>query len=165
VLAVLTREPLPARPGVDPELDWPLLASHEVHRRLTALTQARNTARASVRVAPRRMRLRASVELEERRVSSMYLFAGGALELVRAIGEAEEAGADDRAAAAEVQILARAVRALLAAARPWSTLGLVEPRRLAEGLLASPERADRVPVSAAARRLARDLIELLPAGG
>ena len=92
VRSVLLREPLPPSRGSDRDMDWPLAASHEVHRRLTALTAARRTARANVRIAPRRMPMRGRVEAEERRVAGMYLLAGGALALVRAIADADEEG-------------------------------------------------------------------------
>jgi hypothetical protein len=99
-------------------MDWPLAASHEVHRRLTALTAARKTARANVRIAPRRMRMRGRVEAEERRVAGMYLLAGGALSLVRAIADADDGGASiDDTALGEVDSLALAVNSLQAAER------------------------------------------------
>src|SRR5437763_120532 len=43
--------------GTIPERDWALRASHEVHRELAALAQARSTAWANVRIAPRRWHL------------------------------------------------------------------------------------------------------------
>ncbi len=166
--AVLRREPLPAHRHRDPDMDWTLLASHEVHRRLTALTQARSTARAVVRIAPRRMRLRARVELEERRVAVMYLLAGGALSLVRALADSEESGERvDEAAQREVQALAEAVRSLPAAQRPWSALALVGARREMTELLAAPLPGGSpasLAVSTAARRVARDLLALIPVG-
>ncbi len=181
VLAVLQREPLPGARGGGADAAWPLAASHEIHRRLSGLTAARNTARASVRVAPRRMRLRARVDAEERRVSRLYLLAGGALTLARAAGEAEQGGSSTPQAAAsagkaeahgppageQVDSLARAVRTLLAAERPWSTLALVGARRDAERLLAAPAptgTVEQIAVSSAARRVASDLLALLPEG-
>lgn len=166
LLSVLRREPLPARRVRDPDMDWTLGASHEVHRKLTALTQARSTARAVVRIAPRRMHLRRLVEAEERRVAVMYLLTSGALSLVRTIsGEQEEGAAVGAAAQREVEELAAAVRSLLAAERPWAALGLVEARRRVSALLASPlptSSPQGAAVSTAARRVARDLLALIP---
>jgi uncharacterized membrane protein YgaE (UPF0421/DUF939 family) len=166
--SVLRREPLPRRSGADADMDWPLAASHEVHRRLTALTQARSTARASVRIAPRRMHLRDRVEAEERRVAVMYLLTGGALSLVRAIDDGErQSGGVAASAQAEVSELAAAVQALLAAPRPWAALALVGVRGHVEVLLAAPPPAGSpqdIAVSTAARRAARDLLALIGDG-
>jgi uncharacterized membrane protein YgaE (UPF0421/DUF939 family) len=168
VRSVLMREPLPRARGRDPDIDWALAASHEVHRRLTALTAARRTAGASVRIAPRRMRMRGRVESEERRVAGMYLLAGGALSLVRAIADAEEDGTGiEGEVLEEVDSLAAAVPSLLAAERPWAALALVEPRRRLGALLAAPlpsRRPESAAVAIAARRVARDLLGVLPDG-
>jgi len=167
VRAVLLREPLPPSSGSDRDMDWPLAASHEVHRRLSALTAARSTARANVRIAPRRMRMRARVEAEERRVAGMYLLAGGALSLVRAIADADEDGAGvEPAVREEVDSLALAVNSLHAAQRPWTALALVDPRRRVSELLEAPlpsHRPESAAVAIAARRLARDILAVMPA--
>jgi len=166
VRSVLLREPLPPSRGSDRDMDWPLAASHEVHRRLTALTAARKTARANVRIAPRRMRMRARVEAEERRVAGMYLLAGGALALVRAIADADEEGTGvEEGVREEVESLALAVNSLQAAERPWSALALVDPRRRASELLAAPlpgSRPESAAVAIASRRLARDILAVMP---
>jgi uncharacterized membrane protein YgaE (UPF0421/DUF939 family) len=167
IASVLAREPLPAARGRDPDMDWPLAASHEVHRRLTALTAARSTARANVRIAPRRMHLRGEVDAEERRVAGMYLLASGALSLVRVIADAEAAGAQiEQPVLDEVDSLALAVRSMRSAERPWSALALVEPRRRASEVIAAPRPGggpESAAVAIAARRVAHDLIAVLPA--
>ncbi|HEX3510298.1 MAG TPA: FUSC family protein [Solirubrobacteraceae bacterium] len=161
VLAVLDGEPLPGAREESRGDDWSLAASQEIHRRLSALTAARNTARSSVRVAPRRMRLRALVDAEEQRVSRIYLLTGGSLALARA-------GLDDGPAGErETAALAAAVRTLLAAERPWSALALEGARReLGFVLQAAPPQGspERSAAWGAARRVAGDLIALLPAG-
>jgi len=160
---ILANEP-PA--GDAAAADWALAASQSMHERLAALTAARQTARSSVRVAPRRMRERGRVDAEERRVTGIYLLANATLGLVRTVADAEQQGfgADPRREVAE---LASAVRALPAAARPWSTIALIDTRRRLERMLAAPLPQDSVAdtaVSVAARRVARDLLAVLPAG-
>lgn len=166
VRSVLAREPLPPSRSRDRDMDWPLAASHEVHRRLTALTAARSTARANVRIAPRRMHMRGRVDAEERRVAGMYLLAGGALSLVRVIADAEEEGAPlEGTVLEEVDSLALAVNSLQAAQRPWSALALVEPRRRASELVETPlpsRRPESAAIAIAARRLARDVLAVMP---
>ncbi len=150
----------------DPAMAWLLAASHEVHRQLTALTQARSTARAAVRVAPRRMPMRAVVENEERRVARMYLLASATIDLVRTIVDLGARGADPSAErSSEVGELADAMRELLDAPRPW-------PRRTGERIgehmhglerrslpRDSPEDAI---IALAARRVAQDIMRMLP---
>ncbi len=147
LLSVLRREPLPARVR-DPDIDWTLGASHEVHRRLTALTQARSTARAVVRIAPRRMHLRTRVEAEERRVAVMYLLASETLSLVRAIGGEEEGERVGAAARAEV---GRAGRGGAIAARGGTAVGRA---RAGRGAAAGP-RAARLAAAASRTRRSR----------
>ena len=118
LLHILEGRPRPTRANgdrgadADPDTEWALTASHEVHRQLTALTQARGTARASVRIAPRRMSMRAIVENEERRVARMYLLANAALDLVRTIVDFGARGADPSAErSSEIRELGRDARA------------------------------------------------------
>ncbi len=146
---------------------WVLAASHDVHARLTALTQARGTARTVVRVAPRRMRMRSVVGREERRVASLYLLASAVLSLIRATMDVQEleGAAPPRECLDELDELAGAVDTLAQAARPW-------PRPTLEEVSASMDRLVRralprdPPVSAilgtAVRRVAADVLRLLP---
>jgi uncharacterized membrane protein YgaE (UPF0421/DUF939 family) len=156
-------------PAADSDFEWALSASHEVHERLTRLTVARRSARATVRIAPRRFRLRAYVAREELRLSHMYLLAVGVLGLMRIVLDAEEAGeVPDAAMAAEIDRLASAMRLLAAAPRPLAgahlsdvdarlTLIARDQRRLA---LSASDR-----VGASARRVSGDLERLLPGYG
>jgi uncharacterized membrane protein YgaE (UPF0421/DUF939 family) len=66
------------------EHGWALAASYEIHQRLAELARARSTAQANVRVAPRRWRLRETVDAETRRTAQLDLLANAALGLVRA---------------------------------------------------------------------------------
>jgi uncharacterized membrane protein YgaE (UPF0421/DUF939 family) len=167
----------PALARADPEMGRALAASHEVHRRLTALTQARATARTSVRIAPRRIHMRATVEREERRAARMYLVAGGVLDLMRSAIDLDEQRAPDGtpgravprnplppACAAEVDELAGALRTLLHAPRPWpaAVVEVLAAQMRDLRLRALPrEPAAGAVVSSAAKRLAGDVIDLL----
>jgi uncharacterized membrane protein YgaE (UPF0421/DUF939 family) len=64
--------------------DFALEKGYEIHQLLAALARARSTARANVRVAPRRWRLRAAVNAEIRRTAQLDLLANAVLGLVRA---------------------------------------------------------------------------------
>jgi uncharacterized membrane protein YgaE (UPF0421/DUF939 family) len=64
--------------------DWALAASYEIHQQLAGLARARSTARANVRIAPRRWRLRQTVDAENRRTAQLDLLANTVLGLVRA---------------------------------------------------------------------------------
>lgn len=150
----------------DPDTDWALASSHEVHRQLTALTQARGTARASVRVAPRRMSMRAVVENEERRVARMYLLANAALDLIRTIVDFGARGVDPSAErSSEIRELSDAMRELANAPRPW-------PRRTVEQISERMRELERRSLprdspedaitALAARRVAQDIMRMLP---
>jgi uncharacterized membrane protein YgaE (UPF0421/DUF939 family) len=156
----------PAARDADPEMDWALSASHDLHRRLTALTQARGTARTTVRVAPRRMRMRAVVEQEEMRVARMYLLASGVLSLMRTIMDVEERGvAAAPQRASEIDELDGAFGSLLDAPRPWRPASVHEIAGQMQELAGRPlprEPPESVFTATAARRVARDMIGVLP---
>ncbi|HEV3047683.1 MAG TPA: FUSC family protein [Solirubrobacteraceae bacterium] len=157
----------PGRAADEVEMEWVLAASHRIHVLLTALTQARGTARTAVRVAPRRLRMRPLVEAEERRVAHLYLLAGGALALARTMVDLEELepGASERFAQG-VDTLARAVRELLATRRPWPRDTVAALRADLQGLRTEPlphGRADAV-LAASIKRTAGDVVRLLPDG-
>jgi uncharacterized membrane protein YgaE (UPF0421/DUF939 family) len=168
LMGILEQRTYEASHGVDaePDMDRALSASHELHRRLTALTQARSTARASVRVAPRRMAMRARVEMEERRVARMYLLASGVLSLMRMLIDVREYGGDPASqCVSEINELAAALRTLLLAPRPWPQRVIAETTHSMVELTSRP-LARESPASAilttAARRVAADVIALLP---
>jgi uncharacterized membrane protein YgaE (UPF0421/DUF939 family) len=168
LLRILEQHPPPASEATesDPDMDPALTASHQVHRQLTALTQARRSARTSVRVAPRRMSMRSTVEREESRVARLYLLASGVLSLMRTMIDLAEQRAGPRPELiSEVQELARTLRTLLEAPRPWRPPTVSEARARVQALLGIPPPRDS-PQSAtattAARRVARDVLALLP---
>jgi uncharacterized membrane protein YgaE (UPF0421/DUF939 family) len=150
------------------DMDPALSASYLVHRRLTTLTQARDTARVSVRVAPRRMLMRGAVEAEETRVARMYLLASGVLTLMRTMADiGETSGALSDARESEVRDLAGALELLLRAPRPWPELTIAgvtgKMRDLCERPIGGETPAGAI-VASAARRVAGDVINLLPEG-
>jgi uncharacterized membrane protein YgaE (UPF0421/DUF939 family) len=100
--------------------DWVLEKNLVVQAQLSALARARQTARANVRVAPRRWRLRQVVDEENRRTLTVDLLATAVLGLLRAATLAVE-GNEPAVAARQRHIteLAAAVRALARAPRPW----------------------------------------------
>lgn len=149
-------------------MDWALSASHMVHGRLTALTRARDTALVSVRVAPRRMPMRHAVEAEEMRVARIYLLASGALTLMRTTTDlGGTRGALSAVCQAEVQELADTLELLVSAPRPWTPAVVDEVRRRMRSLRGRPTDAE-TPASAivttAARRVAGDILRVLPEG-
>jgi uncharacterized membrane protein YgaE (UPF0421/DUF939 family) len=158
--------PTPDPDDADPDMDWALVASHDVHRRLAVLTEARSTASATVRVAPRRMWMLAIVEREDMRVARMYLLASGGLSLMRTMLDVGEGGAAaPPECVSEVDELAGALRTLADAPRPWPAATVREVTRRMQQLGRRP-RGEQSPASAvlttAARRVARDMIGLLP---
>jgi len=167
LLRILEQRPAPASEGLetDPDTDPALTASHVVHRALTALTQARATARTSVRVAPRRMSMRSTVEHEEARVARLHLLAGGVLSLLRTmIDHAGEPAAPGPELIAEVQEIARTLRILLDAPRPWRDPTVVEARARMQALVDRPLPGDspqNAITTMAARRVACDVLGLL----
>jgi uncharacterized membrane protein YgaE (UPF0421/DUF939 family) len=149
------------------EMDWVLRASHEVHGRLAALTQARGSARTAVHVAPRRMRMRAQVEAEESRVARLYLLAGGVLALARTMMDVDEleAGTAEMCRRA-IDTLAQATRELRATARPWphaSVAGLGARLRALQAEPLPDAQADAV-LAVSIKRVAGDIVRLLPDG-
>jgi uncharacterized membrane protein YgaE (UPF0421/DUF939 family) len=78
-VADLLRTGRGAQPG------WALAIGHEIHEQLSMLAQARMTARANARIAPRRWRLRPIIEAEDQRIARLNLLADATLSLVRAV--------------------------------------------------------------------------------
>jgi len=105
---------------VEPDPDWTLRVSHEIHRELAVLAQARATATANVRVAPRRWRLRGAVDAETQRIAQLDLLANAVLGLVRAAGTdlygTRQLPDGLRARLAD---LTEAIRRLAATPQPW----------------------------------------------
>ena len=152
-LAALLEAGAPAQAG------WTLAAAQDIHQQLSGLAQARLTARANVRIAPRRRRLRGAVEAEDARTARFDLLANASLSLIRGATDALDAGT--RVASPGVADLAGSLAALAGAPRPWpdQTLRAVE-QRVAAALDASHEG----PLAPLVRTLARDILLVLPSG-
>lgn len=163
---VLSRERLSVHPPADGEMDRALASSHEVHARLSELTQARSTARATVRVAPRRIPMRAAVELEERRVGRLYLLASGVMGLMRTVEDlAREGSAPSEVYGGQVDELSDLMGDLLMVARPWTGDGVAAVRARLDELIARQlpgGSAEEAVLATSVRRVAAELLCLLP---
>jgi uncharacterized membrane protein YgaE (UPF0421/DUF939 family) len=150
--------------GVAP--DWTLAAAQDIHSQLAALAAARMTARANVRIAPRRLVLREEVSGEDGRIAILDLLANAALTLLRVGSDALEQGETIEAAlAACVRELAACLGELARAPQPWPAelRTAVSQRMAALGERAGSASAARGPVLASALRAAsRDVRALVP---
>ena len=151
--------------GAQIEPGWTLAAGYDIHQELAALAQARTTARANVRIAPRRWRLRPVVEAEDRRIARLDLLANAVLSLVRAgtvvIERDESLPAELRE---QIAAVAHAVRRLADAPQPWPDPLVAEiaevTRRVTES--DSARAVDSTAVLASIlRATARDLANVL----
>lgn len=152
--------------GTVPPADWALESSQHVHQLLGGLARARSTARANVRVAPRRFHLRAMVDAEGERTARLDLLANAVLSLIRASITAEERGGRvSDALAGDIGALASALGHLAGSPRPWRAALLAEirtqARRIGED---AATRGNEDPVVAAIiRAVATDLEAVLEA--
>jgi hypothetical protein len=143
---------------------WTLAAAHDVHERLAQLTAARSSARANVRIAPRRWAQRAVVAAEDRRLARLHLLAESALWLVRAASATVEEGRSLPAALRRhIAALATAMSRLANTSQPWppdllSAVDDVTRRAIAQR---SADRAGSSgDVASTLRTTARDLREI-----
>jgi uncharacterized membrane protein YgaE (UPF0421/DUF939 family) len=162
---VLERAVSLLRAGTPADPAWTLEAAHEVHEQLAKLTLARSSARANVRVAPRRWRLRGFVDAENRRLARLHLLADGALSVVRAA----TAALDDHqplpdSIDRDIAALAMAIGDLASARQPWPppllrVVGEVAGRSIDQS---ASEQADWAPVLLSTlRTTARDLEQVI----
>ena len=124
------REKKPATP------EWTLAQSAEIHARLARLDQARRTAGALARVAPRRWRVRDEVAEEDARVAHMDLLANTVLTLIRASATAVDA--EERLSAHldhQLSQLSELLAKLADAPRPWPTPLVDDVTALAQSIL------------------------------
>jgi uncharacterized membrane protein YgaE (UPF0421/DUF939 family) len=165
LVSILELRPPGSQPGAQADADMTpaLTASHDVQLRLTALTQARASASAAVRVAPRRMSMRAVVDREEKRAAGLYLLAGGVLSLVRTMLDLAEGRAGPAPALTrEVRELTQTLRLLLESPRPWPAQTVARARSRMQSLVdATAASEPPPPATAATRRVARDVLALL----
>ena len=153
--------------GAQTQPEWTLATGHEIHQRLSLLALARTTARANVRVAPRRWRLRAVVDAEEQRIARLDLLANAILSLVRAVtGAINDRESLPPALQDQIQSFARVLRALAETLQPWPEPVIRDAIDVANDVIAhiTAEDVDRSPVIASMLRAgARDLLELTKA--
>jgi uncharacterized membrane protein YgaE (UPF0421/DUF939 family) len=152
--------------GAVPPADWALQSSQHVHQLLSGLARARSTARANVRVAPRRFHLRATVDAEVERTARLDLLANAVLSLIRASVTAEEReGRVSDALAHDIGALSASLGRLAGSSRPWRAALLTEIR--AQALRIGEDAANRAnedPVVATiVRAVATDLEAVLEA--
>jgi uncharacterized membrane protein YgaE (UPF0421/DUF939 family) len=145
--------------GANPDDGWALRASHEIHRQLAALAEARATASANVRIAPRRWRLRRAVDAETTRVSQLDLLANAVLGLVRATAtEVYGSGSPPAGLRPSVAALAQTLGDLAATRQPWppDLIASVDQVVARASAASSPATADRGTVIATVLRAAAD---------
>jgi uncharacterized membrane protein YgaE (UPF0421/DUF939 family) len=152
-----------------PASDWTLRSGHELHRLLGALARARSTAHANVRVAPRRWRLRATVDAETERIARLDLLANAVLSLTRAATTAGQRGEHlPDGLVNDIAALRDALGRLSGASRPWSAAELdavrAQARHVAED--AAVRAGEESPVVAViVRAVATDLEGVVRSGG
>ena len=142
-----------------PDESWMLAVGDEIHQGLAALNLARATARANVRVAPRRWRLRGLVDAETARVAHLHLLANAVLGLIRAVSY------EPRPLPQELRhhltALTDAVEQLATSARPRPDAVLDQARATAEQLMHYAEQEPHSTAAAVLRATARDLSRVL----
>jgi uncharacterized membrane protein YgaE (UPF0421/DUF939 family) len=134
--------------SADPGIEWALGRGAEIHRRLADLASARATARANVRIAPRRWRLRPIVEAELARLSRFDGLAEAVLGTARAaIRPFEGSGALPMTLGQELAAIGMALRRLAETGQPWPRTVVDDVRAIAGRIIA---RATATPVDRAA---------------
>jgi uncharacterized membrane protein YgaE (UPF0421/DUF939 family) len=118
--------------SIDPGVRWALARGAEVHGRLAELTSARATARANVRVAPRRWRLRPLVEAELARLGRLDALVEDVLGTARAATRRPQgSGALPTTLRDELAVIGAALRQLATTDQPWPKATLDAARALA----------------------------------
>jgi uncharacterized membrane protein YgaE (UPF0421/DUF939 family) len=152
------------RSGEQAQSDWTLATGYEIHEQLARLAQARMTARANVRIAPRRWHLRPVVDAEDRRIARLDLLANSMLSLVRAVtGALDDHESLPAALQDQIASFATAIGLLTDTPQPWPESITHDTIEIAKRAIeqASAQRVDRTPVIASILRAgARDLLEL-----
>jgi len=105
--------------GAEPEPGWAVQTGHRVHRLLAELAAARSTARAAVRIAPRRWPQRAAVDAEVQRTAYVDLLANTVLSLERAATRAPLGDGAQRLAG-ELGTVGDLIGTLADTGPPWS---------------------------------------------
>jgi uncharacterized membrane protein YgaE (UPF0421/DUF939 family) len=152
------------RSGEQAPPDWALATVYEIHEQLSLLAQARLSARANVRIAPRRWHLRPVVDAEDQRIAQLDLLANAMLSLVRAVTGAID-NRESLPARMQDQIasFAGVVRLLAETPQPWPEPVVRDAMQTATDAIeqATAQRVDPTPVVASILRAgALDLVEL-----
>jgi uncharacterized membrane protein YgaE (UPF0421/DUF939 family) len=154
------------RQGIRAQPDWTLAAAQDIHSQLGGLATARMTARANVRVAPRRWHLRTAVAVEDERISSLDLLANAVLSLFRLATDAlDEDDATVSGLGSSVAGLAEVLGILAKEPQPWPPkLCLEVSARVSATIEAvGSHGASRAPVIASlVRATGRDVLNVLP---
>lgn len=148
-VADLLRTGRGAQPG------WALAIGHEIHEQLSMLAQARMTARANARIAPRRWRLRPIIEAEDQRIARLNLLADATLSLVRAVTIAIVDGEPVAVPLhAQIASFAKVLEASADTTQPWPESVLREAVDTAHDALArsTAEHVNRSPAVASSLR-------------
>ncbi|HYZ28936.1 MAG TPA: FUSC family protein [Thermoleophilaceae bacterium] len=127
--------------------EWTLAQSAEIHARLAQLDQARGTAWALARVAPRRWPERAAVAEEIARVAHMDLLANTLLTLIRTSATAVDA--EERLSAHldhQLSQLSELLGRLADAPRPWPAALVEDAAELAQSILEDTAAGRDFPV-------------------
>ncbi len=136
--------------SIDPDAEWALARGAEVHHRLSELANARATASANVRIAPRRWKLRTIVDAEILRLSRFDALAETVLGTTRAalrpLSGSEPLPAMLRG---ELASIGAAMRRLASTRQPWPQTALDEVRAVGARIvaLATSEPVDRAAVA------------------
>ena len=146
--------------------DWTLAAAQDIHSQLAALAVARATARANVRIAPRRWHLREVVTLEESRISRLDLLSNAVLSLLRVTADAlDEDESLPAGVSGGVGAMADVLTMLAQTPQPWpAALCSAVTARVDETLAGVGSQAGaRAPVIASiVRATGRDVLNVLP---
>ena len=152
ILDRITRPPESADPR------WLFDASEHLNSQLTALSQARSTARQIVRIAPSRRHLRSAVAVADQRAAQLTLLSGAVLALARSTTAARRDG--DYLCPPTCAAIGRLGSALTSLDQPHPD-GPTAIAHIHDALndLPSPERPARLAVGAA-QVCARDLLRI-----
>jgi uncharacterized membrane protein YgaE (UPF0421/DUF939 family) len=155
------------RGRIDVDDNWTLQTGNRIHRQLGSLARAQATARANVRIAPRRWHLRSAVDAESHRTAQLELLANAVLGLVRAAAS-DIHGTTPIAAELEPQIerLADIIDRLARTDGPWPEDLRADVRKLAAGTIEAPAPppAERDALTSSILRAAADDLRKLVDG-
>jgi uncharacterized membrane protein YgaE (UPF0421/DUF939 family) len=130
-----------------------------IHQQIAALARARSTARANVRVAPRRWRRRAAVDAENRRTARLPLLAHAVLEVIRTVAPASRPLPS--LLGHEIMLLCGAIEQLAEEQQPWPAHIRLRVQAAAAELLEQTAADEGSTTARSLAAAARDLVRLL----